>query len=1008
MAHSTADALTYVSFPIEKFEQDDEGNLIVIGKATDGSVDSDRQIVDPAWSAKALAEWHDTGGNLRVMHNPGLYPAGRSLKVETSPDGHTVKALVVEDTAKKLVRNRVLRAYSVGIAEPVIERDMTGKAAGGRITAGRIVELSLVDRPANKNCQLTLAKADGVSTEWSYGDLDALLEKAEQAEAAKAEEEPGEAAHDPSNPNAPTNGEEVDQSDIVKADGEGGGSGGMAGGDTAGAQPGGDPAAADQSDNGGDDDGGEAVKMAGDAYRAARKEWLAREPGTKGVTNGTEYLAKRAEWHTWNAEGEAEGLDGTREGAERWLAKQAAVAPGPEAAAPEADIAKAAADEEAAEEALGDRRLIDMLGKKSRTFTADERRQQAKEGNSLPDGSYPIPDKDALRRAAILARSGHGNVSAARRLIARRAKELGVPNPLDSDDAEKLDMPEDGAAEEVVAKADGAGDGKPAKTKCGTCSGSGSIKDGSMTCPDCKGKGKMKPGKARKVAALKVLAETVAKSVEAGLITEKAAQDILHQVQPEGGYLHQSGRRQLPADVAAVAHHREPDGSSGVEQLEHDSGLPTQADPVADKVPPSVSDLQMKSDAPYSVARMHDAFCAAWSGDAVLSDYPSLKSAADAADPSWFTAQAQEAVQAGKADDAAQFTALAEIAGSMKSMDAAVIADGRADLHKAFSDMYPSERIRPSDPRRPGSFQRPYLSAGHASQHAGGSVNVPPSTDTPSPDQFHRGYLTEGHAAPSPADHGPNNRTAPTTASARTYYTTSAKEQARVAMQAMHDHIAANHPELCPMAPSKSVMPPDLGARNVPQPKAPMAMGGVGKGADASANGELAAQNDDAFGQQKPPKNRKKKLSKSEFLSYAQRHGLAVVPAGEGPVAVPQPVPSPDPAAIKALVAEQLTPMTEFYEKQIAELRSQVDKLGAQPDPAMAPVRGQMARPGATAASPVEKRSLVDEARERAERASAAERSDFMAYITMQSRSPDPKVREKALTILEKMDAVPA
>ena len=79
------------------------------------------------------------------------------------------------------------------------------------------------------------------------------------------------------------------------------------------------------------------------------------------------------------------------------------------------------------------------------------------------------------------------------------------------------------------------------------------------------------------------------------------------------------------------------------------------------------------------------------------------------------------------------------------------------------------------------------------------------------------------------------------------------------------------------------------------------------------------------------------------------------------------------------------------------------------PDPAMAPVRGPMARPGATGASPVEKRSLVDEARERAERSSVAERRDFMAYMEMQSRSPDPKVREKALSILEKMESsVPA
>lgn len=74
-----------------------------------------------------------------------------------------------------------------------------------------------------------------------------------------------------------------------------------------------------------------------------------------------------------------------------------------------------------------------LAAKDSRTFTADQREKQADQGNALPDGSYPIPDADALRRAAVLARSKHGNYKAAKRLIARRAKELGVPNPLKSD-----------------------------------------------------------------------------------------------------------------------------------------------------------------------------------------------------------------------------------------------------------------------------------------------------------------------------------------------------------------------------------------------------------------------------------------------------------------------------------------------------------------------------------------------------------------------------------------------
>ena len=71
--------------------------------------------------------------------------------------------------------------------------------------------------------------------------------------------------------------------------------------------------------------------------------------------------------------------------------------------------------------------------KASREFSTERREELASQSNALPDGSYPIPDADALRRAAILARSKHGNWKAARKLIARRAREaLGVPNPLKS------------------------------------------------------------------------------------------------------------------------------------------------------------------------------------------------------------------------------------------------------------------------------------------------------------------------------------------------------------------------------------------------------------------------------------------------------------------------------------------------------------------------------------------------------------------------------------------------
>lgn len=67
-----------------------------------------------------------------------------------------------------------------------------------------------------------------------------------------------------------------------------------------------------------------------------------------------------------------------------------------------------------------------------RDFSAADRRRLAAEHKALPDGSYPIENSEDLHNAAILARSGHGDVEGARALIARRAKELGVSNPLDA------------------------------------------------------------------------------------------------------------------------------------------------------------------------------------------------------------------------------------------------------------------------------------------------------------------------------------------------------------------------------------------------------------------------------------------------------------------------------------------------------------------------------------------------------------------------------------------------
>lgn len=75
-----------------------------------------------------------------------------------------------------------------------------------------------------------------------------------------------------------------------------------------------------------------------------------------------------------------------------------------------------------------------------RKVSAAERKRLAAAGHALPDGSYPIENEEDLHNAAILARSGHGDTAAAKRLIAKRAKELGVANPLANDTAKDADV----------------------------------------------------------------------------------------------------------------------------------------------------------------------------------------------------------------------------------------------------------------------------------------------------------------------------------------------------------------------------------------------------------------------------------------------------------------------------------------------------------------------------------------------------------------------------------------
>lgn len=153
MADKTATPDTAVYAAILKMDEQADGTLLVYGKATDDTLDSDEQVCDPAWLASAMPEWFKYG-NIREQH--GATAAGVATEYKAEGSEHFITAHVVDAGSVAKVKAGVLKGFSIGIRRPRVAKD--NKALGGRIVDGQIVEISLVDRPANPACTLTMAK----------------------------------------------------------------------------------------------------------------------------------------------------------------------------------------------------------------------------------------------------------------------------------------------------------------------------------------------------------------------------------------------------------------------------------------------------------------------------------------------------------------------------------------------------------------------------------------------------------------------------------------------------------------------------------------------------------------------------------------------------------------------------------------------------------------------------------------------------------------------------------
>lgn len=146
----------YFAAEITKFENQPDGSVMVYGcPVKPETLDNDDQIADAGWLQEALPAWFHSYGNVREMHQPSAVGAAKSL--EWKNEEPQISAKVVDPIAANKVREGVYKAFSMGVKKPELVYDR--EAPGGRIKGGKIVEVSLVDRPSIPGSDIASFKA---------------------------------------------------------------------------------------------------------------------------------------------------------------------------------------------------------------------------------------------------------------------------------------------------------------------------------------------------------------------------------------------------------------------------------------------------------------------------------------------------------------------------------------------------------------------------------------------------------------------------------------------------------------------------------------------------------------------------------------------------------------------------------------------------------------------------------------------------------------------------------
>lgn len=445
-------------------------------------------------------------------------------------------------------------------------------------------------------------------------------------------------------------------------------------------------------------------------------------------------------------------------------------------------------------------------------------------------------------------------------------------------------------------------------------------------------------------------------------------------------------KKKLPEEDEEVTEDLEEAGDAiddAKDAQERDNAKHTAGDDEDDEDDEDDDEVKKSLDVSYAARRAHDALCDAFSETVIASVHPSVEKNGykSIIDPDIIRTVLNDLASSAAPE---QLTALASAVGSATSLsfiDEADIVKAHRELHKAFADAYPNVHSTPGSVT-PGQFTRPFVTTGRAPLSSTGShARIPVANSTLQADDFTRGAITEDRERPA----GDAGLPITSAMSAAEQIEAISRDHAISSMTALHDHIASAYPDICPLGAGDG-----LGTR----------AGFSGAGIDrVGTDGNMKPIH--AGATPALTKSEKKMLKKAKQLAKARKlvakSAENIVDDAETPMLVKAVTTDAGDVLIdteklsdivKSLIEQHTKERFDAFDNVLSVVQSEVEKLGSEPDPAKAPVRGTVVVERAIEKSAKE----VDMLRKSAEDSMKAE----VMYLQGLTKSGNPELRMRA------------